>query len=646
MSEPLQQMLIPYSSRQLCGGTRWMIHLVSLLCLMLVTTSCGHWADLHADRYKDETSKNKFLSDRHLKKEFLSEQRFLEAERADYKHPSAQYCLALSGGGMRSAAYSIGVLKGLHDSKKLRDVKIISAVSGGSYAATWLYAQQARLGSDNVLSTTSIQAVAKKDLIGLRQAGKGLAIIGSGTDAALLTSPLDLIWGLFRYTGGLIWSHIPPRNESHQTGIGDEYEESLYKLFHYDPNTEKAPSIPNTVKGLSIQAVSKQTGSEGLPYLIVNATVQGVKPPDHPRLANDIFEFTSYGMGSPSVGYRNWDAITSENRGEGISTAETYSLSKIASISGAAVTKNSLPIIRLFGRDIDLGYAMLDPTYINNETKSFLVLTDGGHSENLGVYSLIKRDCPNIIVVDAGVDGKSIWSERLYNRMKEFFTRKASEDLEVGYQFKDYRDLKKRLSETEGKDLKIDALDQVFDHLDDKGRQAKSDTEKSERKWNCWSEPVKTNLTTLFQCSEPINGGYVRSNCKDKTCEPGKQEDVKVTYVKLSADRALLDNSSEEGQAEAKKVYGPLIMGFYKNAGAEFPHYSTTGTTLSWDEDQFLAIAELGCRAVRRHYDPQFRQSGDVCIGQIERVENAENGESNWFKRWYNSIKRFIARKS
>src|SRR5438132_7505115 len=63
-------------------------------------------------------------------------------------------CLAVSGGGIRSAAFSIGVMKGLrqledeHDSTKqiqyLRQVNIISGVSGGAYAMSWYYMNQLR----------------------------------------------------------------------------------------------------------------------------------------------------------------------------------------------------------------------------------------------------------------------------------------------------------------------------------------------------------------------------------------------------------------------------------------------------------------------------------------------------------------------
>jgi hypothetical protein len=49
--------------------------------------------------------------------------------------------LALSGGGLRSAAFSIGAMKALYDLELLDDIDVISSVSGGGYASYWLYSR-------------------------------------------------------------------------------------------------------------------------------------------------------------------------------------------------------------------------------------------------------------------------------------------------------------------------------------------------------------------------------------------------------------------------------------------------------------------------------------------------------------------------
>ncbi len=54
--------------------------------------------------------------------------------------PSRRIGLALSGGGLRAAAYHLGCLRSLHDRGLLDDVRVVSGVSGGSIvAALWAY---------------------------------------------------------------------------------------------------------------------------------------------------------------------------------------------------------------------------------------------------------------------------------------------------------------------------------------------------------------------------------------------------------------------------------------------------------------------------------------------------------------------------
>jgi len=49
--------------------------------------------------------------------------------------------LAMSGGGIRSAAFNLGVMQALHEAGVLRQVDIMSAVSGGTYTLSWYLLQ-------------------------------------------------------------------------------------------------------------------------------------------------------------------------------------------------------------------------------------------------------------------------------------------------------------------------------------------------------------------------------------------------------------------------------------------------------------------------------------------------------------------------
>lgn len=86
------------------------------------------------------------LLTRHTKREVTWEARaplsFAE-ERKFFRNGTGlpRYCVALSGGGIRSAAFGMGVLSALHRSGDLAKTDILSAVSGGAYTLSWYYAQ-------------------------------------------------------------------------------------------------------------------------------------------------------------------------------------------------------------------------------------------------------------------------------------------------------------------------------------------------------------------------------------------------------------------------------------------------------------------------------------------------------------------------
>lgn len=58
--------------------------------------------------------------------------------------------LALSGGGIRSATFNLGVLQALASHKLLRSIDYLSTVSGGGYIGSWLLAWLKRKGFGNV----------------------------------------------------------------------------------------------------------------------------------------------------------------------------------------------------------------------------------------------------------------------------------------------------------------------------------------------------------------------------------------------------------------------------------------------------------------------------------------------------------------
>ncbi|QPH41800.1 patatin-like phospholipase family protein [Pedobacter endophyticus] len=61
--------------------------------------------------------------------------------------------LALSGGGIRSATFNLGVLQGLAERNVLKSFDYLSTVSGGGYIGSWLISWMQRVGSVTAIST-------------------------------------------------------------------------------------------------------------------------------------------------------------------------------------------------------------------------------------------------------------------------------------------------------------------------------------------------------------------------------------------------------------------------------------------------------------------------------------------------------------
>lgn len=193
----------------------------------------------------------------------------------------------------------------------------------------------------------------------------------------------------------------------------------------------------------------QRTNGRKLPYFIVNSTAsrgriigrydenkKDANGEEQGKLmANAIFEFTPWQCGSGLFGYHDIDSFPG-----GIS------LPKAVSISGAAIDGQT-ETVDIGGRgdgervdllstfldflNADLGYHVRNPSthplvwyfsrfipfpikYVTDGTTggrtSGIHLSDGGHAENLAVYSLVRRGVKKIIVVDAESDPKSTFN--------------------------------------------------------------------------------------------------------------------------------------------------------------------------------------------------------------------------------------------
>lgn len=139
------------------------------------------------------------------------------------------------------------------------------------------------------------------------------------------------------------------------------YEASLHRTFGGAEPTEGFTTL---------QALAGSQRASRLPYLVVNTTFVRPTPTGY---ADGAMEFTPILVGNTRRGLHP--------------LVEPFELRRAIAISGAAFA----PFLK---QDLS------DPTGVDGT----ITLSDGGHSENLGAFALIRRGVKNIIIIDAEHD--------------------------------------------------------------------------------------------------------------------------------------------------------------------------------------------------------------------------------------------------
>lgn len=485
--------------------------------------------------------------------------------RGDKTQPPEQ-CLCLSGGGIRSAGFSIGVLRGLHEKEILEKIDIISGVSGGSYALSWYYLQQ--YGEDRKVREDSFSDTYLDKLI---------------SQSKMYTHPeiaLSALGYAVSFPANIVLNRIFSLNAD-AAFLRGMYERALRRTFH----DGKDPTFPEALELIH---------RNNLPYFIINTSAAIDYSPSHDgsKLANRVFEFTPLRFGSDGFGYSNEFAVT---------------MGRAVSISGAAVDFGSqvpgrLESALVSSLNVDLGYHIenynnkaayenvkrLIPFYFlvnsNDRKGTDVYLTDGGHSENLGMYSLVRRLCRRIIVVDATFD--------------------------PDYRFEAYSKLKNALRGEMQVEFEIEEIDRLL-------KSSKHEDKNTEPNAKVNGEPCEEcrrhDMKNRFDTSKPVLKGsvaYFPIKLSDNTIEERR---IDVTYIKLSIDDGLFDGfPSDDPLAEvygdARAYYGKDLVEYYLKAkmhndcgewlfGCGFPHHTT------WDQNytskQLKAYIDLGYHIVR-----------------------------------------------
>jgi hypothetical protein len=482
--------------------------------------------------------------------------------------------IAMSGGGIRSAAFNLGVLHALHAKGILRDVDVMSAVSGGSYTMSWYLLQPfyAAKAADSEHKDFKLDDVLDEMFRPDGRFQKYLcedpSVAGDWMEIGI-GAVMDMTFFEPLRAFAAASGHVGLYNN---TGFGrEEYRNHLQKLFQGLPSTHSKYEITNEIDWPARQELNLDHSDffevtpvgyrelaeflqrNRLPFFVFNATVL-VRGAYRHMLWPTGFEFTARDVGSDAFGYRTWDDLrhleVTEHFSEGMSIQQWsrrrldkrdtelrehrwFPMVNLASaISGAAIglsyfnPKKSLGKMRLttwtpFVGNFDLGYIIFRDIW--NE-KGALYVSDGGHCENLGAYALIKRQCRKIIIVD------------------------AEHEVAIPYVFAGYAKLKRQLAQEMHLELAISDIDAYLESA--KG----------------FSKPSGPTAAVMTGEVKPMRS-------------PAGARPTSVIYVKLGLDRNRLDSY-------------PKNVSEYAHKNSEFPQDPTSNQ--SFTSEQFIAYRDLG----------------------------------------------------
>ncbi|MDH4186971.1 MAG: patatin-like phospholipase family protein, partial [Nitrospira sp.] len=505
-------------------------------------------------------------------------------------------CLSLSGGGIRSAAFSIGVMKGLHaiagrdGAPFLHQIDILSGVSGGSYALTWYYVNQLppQPIDRDALFAEQAQKHLRENADFIAPFTIGIAALG---DAGLI--PLNL------FANGVFGWHWDTSFLA--TTV---YELAIQKTFHGGRNAT-FPELNTLIK------------KQRLPFFVIGTTARIDDDRFHHAalLSKSIFEFTPLGFGSDALGH------SKPTNQFPRSVPEVVEISGAAWDSSQSLTGTSQKVIGstlnqdtgryLNNNQVDrsffesLGYRVSPfPFYFFNRAYTMdlygesIYLSDGGHSENLAAFPLVRRLCENIILVDAEYDPN--YAFEAYFKLKEALGRELSVSTKLDPQ-------------PANLNLKgsIDDIDTVIE----KQRTIKN-VDKSD-----WIEPITKQY---FSRRQPVMSGTI-STIPLTFSSNVIRKDLKLTYIKLALDEEEFRNK----QIDLNAKYGKEVVTYYESVlngtcelrprvfawlkDCAFPHYATTYQ--NYAESQFAAYVKLGECTVLNHLDyDALRQSVAVRV--------------------------------
>jgi predicted acylesterase/phospholipase RssA len=280
--------------------------------------------------------------------------------------------LALSGGGFRASLYHIGVLAALAEHGMLRNLEVISCVSGGSIVGAYYYLKLKLL-----LETKPDAQITDQDYIDL------IKVVEKEFVAAVQKNiRMHVFLDPWR---NLMMAFSKSYSRTHR--LGELYQDKLY-----DQVIQKSGSPAKVMQDLLIHPYGDDSFSistdnwkraNKIPQLVLNATALNT---------GHNFQFTASWMGEPP-GYIQPD-IDVKPRLRRMYYEDAPAPYRNFSLGYAVAASSCVPVLFEPLPMYDL--------YLNPEGKAVkLQLIDGGLHDNQGIASLLEQECKNLIISDA-----------------------------------------------------------------------------------------------------------------------------------------------------------------------------------------------------------------------------------------------------
>lgn len=259
--------------------------------------------------------------------------------------------VALSGGGLRSAAFSIGAMKALYDLNLLDDIDVISSVSGGGYASYWLYSRYDGLEGTRFGAGAYDEDVFPRNVCTLSRKSEFFPI------------------------NRMLVAIFSPRDKAFR-----KYSEAIEWSFGVEDGRSRSERREARDSRRTLQSLNDQIATGRAPYFILNATIEAKRTKSRSSLREieRSFEIAPTYRGSALLGFSDWPDDSNIER-----------WSDAVAVSAAALRCK-------LSRRI--------PNYSSEVLNTRIDLADGGFSENLAALPLIARKIKNIVIIDAEND--------------------------------------------------------------------------------------------------------------------------------------------------------------------------------------------------------------------------------------------------